>query len=54
MGALWLNAQSTAFQRETLGPSRFRLFQSGELKVTEFARDNRILWIGDLPAMSLN
>ena len=51
---LWFNGQSTGFQRQMLGPSRFQLFQSGELKVTEFAWDNRILRIGDLPSMSLN
>ncbi|MEE8551452.1 MAG: phage minor head protein [Gemmatimonadota bacterium] len=50
----WFGAQSEGFQRRILGPSRFQLFQSGELKVTEFARDNRILRIGDLPTMSLS
>lgn len=50
----WFGAQSEGFQRQMLGPTRFQLFNSGELKVTEFARDNRILRIGDLPTMSLS
>ena len=50
----WFGSQSDAFQRQMLGPSRFKLFKSGELKISDFARDNRILRIDDLPIMSLS
>ena len=50
----WFGGQSDGFQRRMLGPSRFELFKSGELKISDFARDNRILRIDDLPTMSLS
>ena len=50
----WFNGQSPRFQREILGPSRYERFASGEAKITDFARDLRILSIDELPAMSLS
>lgn len=45
----WFNRQPASFQRQILGPSRFRRFQRGDLRVTEFARDLRILSLEELP-----
>ena len=50
----WFGVQSPSFQRQILGPSRFELFASGELKISEFTRDLRILGIDELPTMSLS
>ena len=50
----WFGVQSPNFQREMLGPTRFTRFQSGELQITDFVRDNRILRIDELPTMSLS
>lgn len=45
----WFNRQGADFQREILGPTRFDRFAAGDLDVTEFARDTRILTLAELP-----
>jgi SPP1 gp7 family putative phage head morphogenesis protein len=45
----WFKDQDSAFQRRVLGPSRFELFQTGEVGITEFARSGRILTLAELP-----
>lgn len=49
----WFKAQDTQFQRDVLGPTRFKLFKSGKVPVTKFARDLRTLRIDELPVDGL-
>lgn len=49
----WFRGQSSSFQREILGPTRYRLFASGELSITDMVRDLRILPIDELPTFSV-
>lgn len=49
----WFQTQSEAFQRQVLGPSRFRRFKSGELEIKDFVRDLQILPLDSLPEESL-
>ena len=45
----WFKDQDSAFQRRVLGSSRYELFQTGEVGITEFARNGRILTLAELP-----
>lgn len=51
----WFKGQSDGFQRNILGDTRFELFQSGGLELTDFVDtvDLRILPVGQLAQMSL-
>lgn len=51
----WFKGQSDGFQRSILGDSRFGLFKSGDLELTDFVDtvDLRILPVGQLAQMSL-
>ena len=50
----WFASQSSAFQLDVLGPGRFERFRRGDVRITSFVRDLRVLRIGDLPMPSLN
>lgn len=45
----WFEDQSDAFKREWLGPTRYRLYRSGEVTIENMVRDLRILPIDELP-----
>ena len=50
----WFASQSDAFQLDVLGPSRFERFQSGDLQITSFVRDLKVIRINELPIPGLN
>jgi SPP1 gp7 family putative phage head morphogenesis protein len=46
----WLTRQPAAKQLEVLGPSRWALWNRGELEFSQFAADNRVLTLPELQA----
>ena len=50
----WFAQQNPAFQRNVLGGPRFERFKSGDLKLKDMVRDQRILAIDELPETSLS
>ena len=45
----WFKSQDSSFQKEILGPTRFKMFASGRMKVTAFAKDLKVLRLDELP-----
>jgi SPP1 gp7 family putative phage head morphogenesis protein len=45
----WFDQQDQSFQRDVLGPTRFRLFQSGQMNLRQFVTPSGIKPVSDLP-----
>ena len=44
----WIKKQPAAAQKEFLGPTRYKLWKSGEVKLDKFVNDNRLLTLKEL------
>lgn len=49
----WFRRQPEDFQRDYLGPERFRRYAAGDLEIKDMVRDLKVLAIDELPSMSL-
>lgn len=50
----WFDRQPASFQREVLGPARYKLYASGGLGIDSMVQDFRTLRISELPELSTN
>lgn len=50
----WFKKQTDAVQRKAIGAERFKLYKSGEVKITEFARKSTILSLAALGVVMAN
>ena len=48
----WFADQDAAFQREVLGVTRYQLYRSGDLKLTDMDKNGRILPVSALPSLN--
>jgi len=44
----WIKKQSAADQKEFLGPTRYKLWKSGKVKLDKFVNDGQLLTLDEL------